>query len=551
MGQALAVRTNRTIYQPPQRLFIRWDQRKKKIMSIYTKIQWCHTTVNPVMGCDGCELSPTLAQVRAVMTKIVEPLGSANTAAHALILSETAAGPQHTKLNIKKIAEVVANAIDLPSDGRRKLELVRLLVRETSQLYRCYAAELHRFFNANGKQSGFASPFEVPKMFVGRAAKIALLPAPSAKETEAKPWLAGYRRLIFVSDMGDALSRDIPFEFLRNEVIAPASSKEGSRHLWLWVTKRPHRMAAFSSWLTDAGGIWPENLVAMTSITDTASISRIEQLRKVGARYHALSVEPLWSDVSIPLRGIDWVIVGGESGPNAKPFDLAWARRIQADCSKAGVPFFMKQFGARPSDTGVPLALVDGHGGDWAEWPADLRVRELPLLWREEAIPSVPFGEVSIDRLVEKALAGFPWSDEEIDALGNYEAYELVSGGIFTKLPKWAQDVVENILIKFAVSDSDWADAVRESSTRYPKLFLDVVRLEGAARPVISPPRKSNQGSDALRAEAYYVWKQIRHAKKPTGHPASLALMEKFKVGKAALAAFYANFSMGRHPKAA
>jgi len=80
---------------------------------------------------------------------------------------------------------------------------------------------------------------------------------------------------------------------------------------------------------------------------------------------------------------LSWVIVGGESGAEARTFDLRWARSIVAQCREAGVAVFVKQLGARPVDFAREpehqhVALRDGHGGDMDEWPADLRVRELP-----------------------------------------------------------------------------------------------------------------------------------------------------------------------------
>jgi len=86
--------------------------------------------------------------------------------------------------------------------------------------------------------------------------------------------------------------------------------------------------------------------------------------------------------------GIWWVVVGGESGPKSRPFDLAWARSIRDQCREAGAAFFMKQLGARPQATADPrglgwtetceLSLRDSKGGDPSEWPEDLRVREFP-----------------------------------------------------------------------------------------------------------------------------------------------------------------------------
>ena len=75
---------------------------------------------------------------------------------------------------------------------------------------------------------------------------------------------------------------------------------------------------------------------------------------------------------------LDWIVQGGESGHGARPFDLAWARSTIAQCKAAGVPCFFKQTGTRPHDSGVPLKIKGAKGGDLAEWPEDLRVREWP-----------------------------------------------------------------------------------------------------------------------------------------------------------------------------
>ncbi len=97
-------------------------------------------------------------------------------------------------------------------------------------------------------------------------------------------------------------------------------------------------------------------------------------------------------------RAIHWVIIGGESGPGARPFDIAWARSVAAQCHDAGVACFVKQLGAKPERELVtnatfgetemtPLTLKDHKGGDIKEWPADLRVREFPRSHAVEAAP--------------------------------------------------------------------------------------------------------------------------------------------------------------------
>lgn len=107
-----------------------------------------------------------------------------------------------------------------------------------------------------------------------------------------------------------------------------------------------------------------------------------------------LSVEPLLGPLDVQYSGwkgewvmepspVQWVIVGGESGPRARPFDLTWARSIRAQCQSAGVSLFVKQLGSRPVVDGVPYSLLSGqkleaHGRDMDEWPEDLRIRTWP-----------------------------------------------------------------------------------------------------------------------------------------------------------------------------
>jgi protein gp37 len=179
--------------------------------------------------------------------------------------------------------------------------------------------------------------------------------------------------------MGDAFSRDSDFSFLEDEVIAPIRSPQGQRHFWLWLTKRPDRMARFGERI----GGFPQNVCAMTTLTGLDKLHRIDELREVQASVRGLSVEPLWERIApdnLNLDGISWLIVGGESGRKDAvcPFDLSWARELRDHCGERKVAFFLKQLGRRPVFEGEEISLRDGHGGDWSEWPEDLRVREVP-----------------------------------------------------------------------------------------------------------------------------------------------------------------------------
>lgn len=292
-----------------------------------TAIQWTHSTINPTSGCDGCELyhrpPPTL----------------------------------------KTPEELRAWLLQQP----------------------CYASQVHELRWAGSlavtHPQRYAKHFYEVRTIAGRMAQAASWGPVSEKEAAAKPWFSGRRRHIFISDMSDALSRDVPFEFLKSEIIESVASERGRRHVFQWLTKRPDRMAEFDRWLADRGIAWPENLWAGTSVTSqrTAAV-RIPAIRRVRATVRFLSCEPLFEAVTIQSLadlangGIRWVIVGGASGEHAAAFDPHWARMLITECRDAGIACFVKQLGANPKG----LKLEDSHGGDWNEWPVDLRVRQVP-----------------------------------------------------------------------------------------------------------------------------------------------------------------------------
>ena len=280
-------------------------------MSAKTKIQWCDSTINPTMGCDGCEIW-------------------------------------------------------------------------SSQIKTCYAGILHTRFG--GVTPGYSPSFEKITLFPGRMAEAAGWSDLSGKTRKDKPWLDGMPRLTFVSDMSDALSKIVTFEYLRDEVITNITTDAGRRHDWLWLTKRPERMATFSSWLNGLGTPWPENLWAGTSVTTQVTTSRIDSLLKVGDEQTVrfLSVEPQIERIDLQawLPKIDWVIQGGESGRRGRPFDLAWADDLIDQCRKHSVPLFIKQLGSVVTHRRERIAFQDGHGSDWTVWPKRLRVRQMPKVGR-------------------------------------------------------------------------------------------------------------------------------------------------------------------------
>lgn len=278
-------------------------------MSIATKIQWCDSTCNPTMGCEGCELWNPKAGVKT-----------------------------------------------------------------------CYAGMLHVRFG--GVTKGYSPTFEELTFWPGRMAEAARWHNLTGTVRKDKPWLDGLPRLIFVSDMSDALSATAPFDFLEEEVVRIVTSLDGQRHQWLWLTKRPDRMAQFSIMLKAKGVLWPKNLWAGTSITTQGTTGRIQHLLRVGdeSTIRFLSVEPQHEEITLSkwLPRLDWIIQGGESGRGAHPFRLEWALDLIGQCRQAGVAFFLKQLGSAAFSNGRKLNFADTHAGDWSAWPKALRVRQMP-----------------------------------------------------------------------------------------------------------------------------------------------------------------------------
>lgn len=281
---------------------------------------------------------------------------------------------------------------------------------------------------------------------------------PYFDEGEAKKLLTSKKlsgKRVFIGDMTDVFGEWVPFEILDQLFAVFALRPDVTFQV---LTKRPQRMAEYlnqsympgaicdtailkfrkylheSEWKEHESGTykklvgptWPlENVWLGCSVEDQPNAdSRLPHLRECPAAIRFLSVEPLLSKIRLNLDGIDWVIIGGESGPHARPCDIDWIRSIVEQCKEADVAVFVKQLGKwiggnhefeqwqgvidrwlledesgeqsvykrpilraqycpqfydeRPLNA-VAWGLGDSKGGDWDEWPKDLKVRHFPL----------------------------------------------------------------------------------------------------------------------------------------------------------------------------
>ena len=260
----------------------------------------------------------------------------------------------------------------------------------------CYAAVLCTRYAG---RKGWPKSFDQPEFFLGRLEKAIKWPDLSGTERPDEPWLNGLPRVIFVNDLSDGFCPDVdPWDWLALSIPAMHLSP----HIWLLLTKWPDRMAQF---FREWGKPIPSNFYLGVSVENQAATDeRVLSLLQIPAAVRFVSAEPLlgpidlrqhlglyqeadfvtdWVDIGDGLvamtrlgfpgwrrhdgHKLSWVIVGGESGPGARPMDPNWARDIRDQCVEAGVPFFIKQMG--------------GHSNKRArleDIPHDLRIREFP-----------------------------------------------------------------------------------------------------------------------------------------------------------------------------
>lgn len=277
----------------------------------------------------------------------------------------------------------------------------------------CYAGIFTERYNGEG---AFSKPVVLKPGKMAEAARWSDLRGTKRPD---KPWLDGRPRVIFIGDMADTLQPGVPFEFLWREIIDVVKSKEGSRHVWMWLTKQAKRMFLFEEFLANFKIGWPENLWPGVSVTSERTTWRVDELCKIRSANRFISYEPAWEYVDFsrwtwqsagkdddgikqeePSYKIALIITGGQSGRGAgdKPFNVSWASSTIDLCEHDHVNCFVKQLGSNcitdnanlhdwPETTRLKArgkafasarAMLSSKGGNWDEWPEELRVRQFP-----------------------------------------------------------------------------------------------------------------------------------------------------------------------------
>lgn len=216
----------------------------------------------------------------------------------------------------------------------------------------CYAMRMAARLDAMGAQKYFG----LTRRSGGRAKWTGKIRLDEAALTVPARWKKS--RMVFVNSMSDLFHDGVPDEFITQ---VWAAMRAAPQHTFQILTKRPERMAALSKSLPLLSNVW-----LGTSIESRDFLVRLNHLRATHANTRFISFEPLISSVGLPdLSGIHWAIVGGESGPKARPMEQAWVDDIRLACERDDTAFFFKQWGGKNKKR----AGRELHGRTWDAFP--------------------------------------------------------------------------------------------------------------------------------------------------------------------------------------
>jgi protein gp37 len=183
--------------------------------------------------------------------------------------------------------------------------------------------------------------------------------------------------------MSDLFQDGVPDDFIGDVVDVMLTA---CQHTYQVLTKRSERMRDMLNSTLCRGAKASHIWWGVSSEDRKYGLPRIAHLQQADVAVRFVSIDPLLEDLGgLDLSGIHWVIVGGESGAKARPFDLDWGRRVILEARRQKVACFVKQLGRRPVENGLPLRLASSKGGDWDEWPGDIRLREFPRVQADVA----------------------------------------------------------------------------------------------------------------------------------------------------------------------
>ncbi len=299
-------------------------------MSANTLIEWAEHTWNPTLGCS--KVSPGCANCYAIR-QVHRLAGNPNPKIKAANAGLTVLQNHGTTINWTGKVRLIPERLDIPLRRRKP---TTYFVNSLSDLF-------HE---------------ELPDEAIDRVF--------------ASMMLAPWHTFQVLTKRAKRLPEYFAHLAYRQEVVGILAEYESGLDRFITETGCDDDM--IPRWTFPLPNVW-----LGVSVENREQLRRIEYLRKTPAALRFLSCEPLLEDLGqIDLTGIHWVIVGGESGKGARPFNVDWAMRIVGHCEEAGVPCFVKQLGAHVIQGGERRRKRDKKGGDMDEWPHELRVRHMP-----------------------------------------------------------------------------------------------------------------------------------------------------------------------------
>ena len=181
-------------------------------------------------------------------------------------------------------------------------------------------------------------------------------------------------RRVFVNSMADLFHPEVPFDFVSDAFAIMKQAGEQRGHTFQVLTKRPGRAVAWwEEWSSSFESSWPSSVWIGTSVENQKYAARLTVLSRLPAEVKFVSAEPLLGALDLTPwlddGTLSWIIVGGESGPRARPMQLQWARHIRDQALNANVPFFLKQLGGQKSKRSGEAATLDNVL--WQQFPTE------------------------------------------------------------------------------------------------------------------------------------------------------------------------------------
>jgi protein gp37 len=352
-------------------------------MEKYPDMLWCDTVTAPQMG----SIFPTLARMRqSVRTACVDFLG--NDAALVPLIKRHMVEEYTPSLSFKRdtVGAALAGAI-LPDDPTRRSALAAAISGAIRHAYSQHTKEARDAASANdpGRRFEPDKTHLFPYRLATAALRSDLTGQLRAKERLDRPWFNGVPRIIFIPDVGGLLTSG-DYEWVAEQLILFVATPLARRHIWVWRSNRPERVAAFGAWLAKQGIAWPANLIPFTNASDFDHINRVTFLREIPSSFRILSLEP-YEELPVRLTGIDLVIAGGPTERSGHELTKEDMPRLRAEAHEAGAALFISHLNGLPRSSESPL-MYDPLYPQWYEWPEEFRVRQLPAAWRHLNSPA-------------------------------------------------------------------------------------------------------------------------------------------------------------------